>query len=124
MEILNKQLGPKFDNFAKKAIVFEYNERKGMADIFLDVMDDNAILREINRKKNKAFRKMNRDFMLKTLVIALFFLYALTVPEFKDFMIGTNAGKIINTVLLSIVCVSFARCQALQGDLETRGLDK
>jgi hypothetical protein len=124
MEILNKQLGPKFDNFAKKAIVFEYNERKGMADIFLDVVDDNAILREINRKKDKAFRKMNRDFMLKTLIIILFFLYALTVPDFKAFMIGTTAGKIINTILLSIVCLSFARCQALQGDLDTGGEDK
>ncbi|MCL1974613.1 MAG: hypothetical protein FWG61_00460, partial [Firmicutes bacterium] len=108
MEILNKQLGPKFDNFAKKAIVFEYNERKGMADIFLDVVDDNAILREINRKKDKAFQKMNRDFMIKTLIIILFFLYALTVPEFKNFMIGSTAGKVINTILLSIVCLSFA----------------
>lgn len=124
MEILNKQLGPKFDNFAKKAIVFEYNERKGMADIFMDVVDDNAILREINRKKDKVFRKMNRDFMLKTLIIILFFLYALTIPEFKSFMIGTTAGKLINTILLSVVCLSFARCQALQGDLEIGGVGK
>ena len=124
MEILNKQLGPKFDNFAKKAIIFEYNERKGMADIFLDVVDDNAILREINRKKEKTFRKMNRDFMLKTLIIILFFLYALTIPEFKHFMIGTTGGKIINTILISVVCVSFARCQSLQGDLDIEGSDK
>jgi len=124
MEMLNKQLGPKFDNFAKKAIVFEYNERKGMADIFLDVTDDNAILREINRKKDKAFRKMNRDFLLKSLIIVLFFLYALTVPDFKAFMIGTTAGKVINTILLSIICLSFARCQALQGDLDIGGVEK
>jgi hypothetical protein len=124
MEILNKQLGPKFDNFAKKAIVFEYNERKGMADIFLDVVDDNAILREINRKKDKAFQKMNRDFMLKTLIISLFFLYALTVSGFREFMIGTALGKVINTILISIVCLSFARCQALQGDLEISEVGK
>ena len=124
MEILNRQLGPKFDNFAKKAIVFEYNERKGMADIFLDVVDDNAILREMNRKKDKVFRKMNRDFLLKTLIILLFFLYALTVPDFKEFMVGTTPGKAINTVLLSVVCLSFARCQALQGDLDIGGSGK
>ncbi|MCL1905644.1 MAG: hypothetical protein FWG06_01400 [Clostridiales bacterium] len=124
MEILNRRLGPKFDNFAKKAVVFEYNERKGMADIFLDVVDDNAILREINRKKDKVFSKMNRDFMIKTLIIVLFFLYALTVPEFKSFMIGSTAGKVINTVLLSTVCLSFARCQALQGDLDKGVPDK
>jgi len=124
MEILNKQLGHKFDDFAKKAIVFEYNERKGMSDIFMDVVDDNAILRAINHKKDKAFRKMNRDFMIKTLIIILFFLYALTVPDFKTFMIGTTIGKVINTILLSVVCVSFARCQALQGDLDTGGIDQ
>ena len=48
--LLNRQLGPKFDNFTKKAIVFEYNERKGMADIFLDIVDENAVLREINAR--------------------------------------------------------------------------
>ncbi len=124
MEILNRQLGHKFDNFAKKAIIFEYNERKGMADIFLDVVDENAILREINVRKDKAFRKMNRDFLMKTLIIILFFLYALTIPEFKAFMIDTTAGKAINTILVSVVCLSFARCQSLQGNLGIGGLDK
>ncbi|MCL2665747.1 MAG: hypothetical protein FWE82_09045, partial [Defluviitaleaceae bacterium] len=33
MALLNRRLGPRFDNFAKKAVIFEYNERKGMADI-------------------------------------------------------------------------------------------
>ncbi|GJM70479.1 hypothetical protein HMSSN036_26950 [Paenibacillus macerans] len=51
--VLNRQLGPKFDNFTKKAIVFEYNERKGMADIFLDIVDENAVLREINARKDR-----------------------------------------------------------------------
>lgn len=124
MEILNRQLGHKFDNFAKKAIVFEYNERKGMADIFLDVVDENAILREINIKKEKAFKKMNRDFLLKTLIIAVFFLYALTIPDFKTFMIDSTAGRAINTILISVICLSFARCQSLQGNLEIGGLDK
>lgn len=60
--LLNKQLGSKFDNFTKKAIIFEYNERKGMADVFLDIVDENAVLREMNAKKERIFRKMNRDF--------------------------------------------------------------
>lgn len=70
--LLNRQLGPKFDNFTKKTVVFEYNERKGMADIFLDIVDENAVLREINSKKERIFRKMNRDFMFKTGIIVLF----------------------------------------------------
>ncbi len=115
--LLNKQLGPAFDNFTKKAIVFEYNERKGMADIFLDIVDENAVLRDINARKDRIFRKMNRDFLMKTLIILLFFLYALSVSEFRSFMIFTDVGRIINIGMISIICISFARCQALQGNL-------
>lgn len=117
IKILNRQLGPKFDNFAKKAVVFEYNERKGMADIFLDIVDENAVLREINSRKERIFRKMNRDFLFKTAIIALFFFYALSVKEFRIFMMLNNFGKLINTVLISVICLSFAKCQALQGNL-------
>jgi len=115
--LLNRQLGPKFDNFTKKAIVFEYNERKGMADIFLDIVDENAVLRAINARKDRIFRKMNRDFLLKTAMILLFFLYALSVPEFKQFMLISDIGKTMNTIIVCIICLSFARTQALQGNL-------
>lgn len=124
MELLNRQLGPKFDNFAKKAIVFEYNERKGMADIFLDIVDENAVLREINGRKERIFRKMNRDFIIKTAIITLFFVYALSVEEFKQFMLFNDVGKFINTVLVSVICISFARCQALQGNLGPGGTNR
>lgn len=124
INILNRQLGPKFDNFTKKAIVFEYNERKGMADIFLDIVDENAVLREINIKKERIFNKMNRDFIVKTIIIILFFLYALTVDEFRSFMLESNIGRIINTVLVSAICLSFAKCQALQSDFGLGGENK
>jgi len=124
MTILNRQLGPKFDNFAKKAIIFEYNERKGMADVFLDIVDENAVLREINSKKERIFNKMNRDFLIKTIIIILFFLYALSVEGFKTFMLESNIGRIINTLLVSTICLSFAKCQALQGDFGTGGENK
>lgn len=120
MELLNRQLGPKFDHFAKRAVIFEYNERKGMADIFLDIVDENAVLREINSRKDRIFRKMNRDFLIKTVIILLFYLYALTVDGFREFMMQTSLGKSMNTVMISIICISFARSQALQGDLGSR----
>lgn len=122
--LLNKQLGSKFDNFTKKAIIFEYNERKGMADVFLDIVDENAVLREMNARKEHIFRKMNRDFLIKTFIIIVFFIYALSVEGFKEFMVGTEAGKIINTAMISIICISFARCQSLQGDLSAGGEKK
>ncbi|QNU67805.1 hypothetical protein EHE19_004915 [Ruminiclostridium herbifermentans] len=122
--LLNRQLGPKFDNFTKKAIVFEYNERKGMADIFLDIVDENAVLRDINLRKDRIFRKMNKDFIIKTALILLFFLYALSVTDFREFMLFNEFGKLINTAIISIICVSFARCQALQGSLINGGSSK
>ncbi len=122
--LLNKQLGSKFDNFTKKSIIFEYNERKGMADVFLDIVDENAVLREMNAKKERIFRKMNRDFLIKTFIIIVFFIYALSIQGFKEFMVGTEAGKIINTAMISIICISFARCQSLQGDLSIGGEKK
>ena len=119
--LLNKQLGHKFDNFTKKAITFEYNERIGMADIFLDIVDENAVLREMNAKKDRIFKKMNKDFLIKTVIIVLFFCYALTIPEFKTFMIDTDAGRFIKTIIISTICLCFARCQALQSDLGIGG---
>lgn len=92
-----------------------------MADIFLDIVDENAVLREINSKKERIFRKMNRDFMFKTGIIVLFFLYALTVKDFRQFMLVSNVGKLINTVLISVICLSFARSQVLQGNVGTGG---
>jgi hypothetical protein len=92
-----------------------------MADIFLDIVDENAVLREINSKKDRIFRKMNRDFLLKTGIIVLFFLYALSVHDFRQFMLFSNFGKLINTVLISVICLSFARTQVLQGNLGAGG---
>ncbi|MMZ66683.1 hypothetical protein D1872_292000 [compost metagenome] len=88
-----------------------------MADIFLDIVDENAVLREINARKDRIFRKMNRDFLIKTVIIVLFFLYALTVEDFRDFMLYSTWGKLINTAMISTICLSFARTQALQGNL-------
>jgi hypothetical protein len=122
--LLNRQLGPKFDSFTKKAIVFEYNERKGMADVFLDIIDENAVLREINGKKDRIFRKMNREFLIKTAFVVGFFIYALTVESFRKFMLWNDFGKFINTIIISLICVSFAMCQALQGDLLSGGRSK
>lgn len=126
MERLNRRLGSRFDNFAKKAIIFEYNERKGMADVFMDIVDENAIVREINAKKEEQFRKMNRDFFMKVVIIALFFLYALSSQQFREFILFTTAGKLINSVSLNVVCISFAAGQSLQGSLELkrRGVKK
>lgn len=124
MEVLNKQLGPKFDSFAKKAIIFEYNERKGMADVFLDIVDENAALREINARKNRIFKKMNFDFLIKTSLIVIFIMYSMTTETLREFLLGNDLGRFINTMAIVSICLGFARCQALQGDIGKFGGDK
>lgn len=120
MEVLNRQLGSKFDNFAEKAIIFEYNERKGMADIFLDIVDENAALREINARKNRIFRQMNREFIIKSALIVLFVMYSMTGDTLRDFMLSTSIGRSINGLAIITICLSFARCQYLQRDISIK----
>jgi hypothetical protein len=120
MEVLSRQLGPKFDSFAEKALVFEYNERKGMADIFLDIVDENAALREINARKNRIFREMNRDFIIKTTLICLFVLYSMTSSDLRNFMLSTDLGRTVNAIMIITVCLTFARCQSLQRDISLK----
>lgn len=117
IEILNRQLGPKFDTFAEKAVIFEYNERKGMADIFLDIVDENAALREINARKNRIFREMNKEFIIKTALVGLFVLYSLTGTEMREFLLSTDFGRTIVGGSIIAICLSFARCQSLQRDI-------
>jgi len=117
MERLNRQLGSRFNNFAEKAIVFELSERRGMADIFYDIIDQNAVIRQINVKKEEVFKKMNREFLMKTMIVIAFLIFALTLPEFNKFMMSTTAGKFINALCLNVICVSFAWGQALQSSL-------
>jgi hypothetical protein len=117
MEILNRQLGPKFDHFTKKAIVFESNERKGMAEIFLDIVDENAALREINLRKNRTFKKMNREFLIKTMMISVFVGYSMLGSGYREFMVESDLGKYINGFAIISICLSFARCQILQRDI-------
>ncbi|WP_010248664.1 hypothetical protein [Acetivibrio cellulolyticus] len=124
MDVLNKQLGPKFDSFAKKAVIFEYNERKGMADVFLDIVDENAALREINARKNRIFKKMNFDFLIKTCLIVIFIMYSMTSMEIREFLMNNDIGRFINTLAIVTICLGFARCQALQGDIGKFGGDK
>ena len=120
MQQLNRQLGSRFNNFAEKAIIFEYNERKGMADIFLDLVDENAVIREINARKEELFKQMNRDFLMKCLLVVLFFAFALTVEGFRNFMVFTTLGRFINSLCLNAMCIAFAWGQSLQSSLELK----
>ncbi|OPZ92502.1 MAG: hypothetical protein BWY74_01553 [Firmicutes bacterium ADurb.Bin419] len=124
MEVLNKQLGPKFDGFAKKAVIFEYNERKGMADVFLDIVDENAALREINARKDRIFKKMNFDFLMKTCLILIFVMYSMTIKEMRAFLLDNDLGRFLNTSAVVAICLGFARCQALQSDIGKFGGDR
>ncbi len=124
MEVLNRNLGPKFKSFAEKAVIFEYNERKGMADIFLDIVEENAALREINARKNRIFREMNREFIIKSSLILLFVFYSMTGQSLREFMLGTDLGRAINGIAVIAVCLSFARCQYLQRDISIKARHK
>jgi len=45
----------------------------------------------------------------------------MTVPELRIFMLESTAGRFILTMTIVAICLSFARCQALQADIGSFG---
>ena len=70
------------------------------------------------------FKKMNKDFLIKTSLIVIFIMYCMTIKEIRDFLINNDIGRFINTLAVVAICLGFARCQALQGDIGKFGGDK
>lgn len=84
-----------------------------MADIFLDIVEENAALREINARKNRIFKKMNMNFIMKTALIVIFVAYSMTVPELRIFMLESTAGRFILTMTIVAICLSFCQVSGI-----------
>ena len=111
-------LGPTSKNFIKKAKIFHYDEREGMASIFSDIIDDNAKRREINLKKDFAFNKINRNLLYKIAILSLFAGYMLTNEMTRKFLLFTSLGRIIIASIFIAFSILYASNQKIQSDIE------
>lgn len=121
MELLTRDLGTVFKDFAKKAVIYNENPVEGSADIFLDVIDANADMRMILELKKREFDKINFEFVGSFMVIALFVVIMMLInKEFQVFYLTTPFGRTLLIGSLSIVSIIFSILQYLQSRLDTR----
>jgi len=121
MDILCKDLGPVFKDFAKKAIIYHENPVEGSADIFLDVIDSNADMRMILELKRREFEKINFEYVGSFLVIICFVVVMMFMNQtFKDFYLTTYFGRSLLIASMSVVSIIFSILQYLQSRLDVK----
>lgn len=119
--LLTKDLGPVFNDFAQKAVIYNENPVEGSADIFLDVIDSNADMRMINEMKKREFEKINMEFIGSFLVIIFFVVIMMFISkDFQTFYLSSYLGRSLLIGSLSIVSIIFSVLQYLQSRLDTK----
>lgn len=114
MERLNIRLGPSFNEFARKAVIFEANERKGMADIFLDIVNSNNHKRQINIEKSNMFNIITTNYIYIVFIVAGFIGFTFADSYTRQLMLNTFIGKALLAAALIGMLLGYARIQALQ----------
>lgn len=121
MNLLCKDLGHVFLDFAKKAIIYNENPVEGSADIFLDVIDSNADMRMVLELKRREFEKINFEYVGSFLVIMFFVIIMMYINvDFKDFYLSSYIGRTLLIGSLSVVSIIFSILQYLQSRLDVR----
>lgn len=111
-------LGPTAIRFIEKAKIYHYDEREGMISIFNDIIDDNALRREINSKKDFAFKAINRSLIYKIGIVGLFLLYLFSEEATRTFLLENTFGRILLAVTFILFSVIYAINQKIQSDIE------
>jgi len=118
LDNLKYSLGNTSNGFIEKAKIFEYGERDGMVSIFMDVVDNNAIRREINAEKDYAFRTINRNLMYKITIVGVFGAYVMTDDSVRNFLLVHDLGKLVLSLVIIMFAVIYALNQKIQSDIK------
>lgn len=106
MQILNDQLGPTFNDFAKKAIQYEEKADDDMVEIFSSVVDMNRNRRTLRQENNKKFRELRTEFLLSIAIIAGYFVFAIFSDDFfRHFFSDVYFGKVL--LICDIVAIAW-----------------
>lgn len=101
---LNNRLGSIADDFIKKCISFELDERAGEIGVFNDVVVINNIKMEMRRDEKRKFSKAIREFKIGASMIVLFLALLLIIyPSIRRMYFSTIIGKFI--ILVDIILV-------------------
>lgn len=114
---LNKRLGPRFDDFAQKAIIFHETGDEGMNEMFMDVPEMNNIIRSINRKTDLVFNEKNVQMLACDALVVGFLMFAYNNSLTGDIMRDTFIGRAVSAVSIAIMIMVYAIFQVAQATL-------
>jgi hypothetical protein len=117
MDELAKRLGPRFDEFANKAKIFDEHYKAGMEDIFKDIVEQNNDVRSDNSELDVIFSRKNQDMLMVAGLLVGFLIYMYVTPLTRDFMVNTFWGTLIAAIEVSLLVFIYAINQFLQVDL-------
>lgn len=117
MDELARRLGPRFNDFAEKAKLYDEHYRAGMEDIFKDIIESNNDARSDNMELDEMFEKRNADLLMTAGLLVGFLTYMLFVPLSSEFMLGTFWGKLVISIEISMLVLIYAITQLLQVDI-------
>lgn len=115
---LNRKLGPRFDEFARKAILFHDAGEEGMNEIFMDVVEMNSYTRSINAKADIVFQQTNFNMLASGLIVVGFIWYAYNNPMTSDIMRNTLIGRLATAVSIAMIIMMYAVGQITQMSID------
>lgn len=118
MAELNKSLGPRFDEFARKAILFDDSGEEGMAEIFRDIVEINNFTRSINAKADLVYREINFNTFSSSAIVVGFLGFAYTNPLTGEIMRYTFLGKLGVGISIAIIITMYAVSQITQMSID------
>ena len=114
---LTIRLGPRFNEFANKAKIFEEHYKDGMEDIFKDIIEQNNDVRTDNAELDEIFRKKNTDLLVISMLLVAFLAYMYMIPLTREFMLNHFMGTLTTTLEVSMLILIYAVSQLLQIDI-------
>lgn len=115
---LNRKLGPRFDEFARKTLIFHDAGDEGMQEIFMDVVEINAFTRAINAKADIIYKETNFNMLGSSAIVLAFLVYTYTNPITGQIMRDTFVGRFFVALALAIVIMAYAMSQITQMSID------
>jgi len=114
--ILNSKLGPNFNEFTQKAIIYEEKADKGMQDIFSSIIDSNRQRRTLRYINDKEFSDLRVQFIVSMVIILGYALMSMVIDSFfVHFFMETLIGRVLiitNIVIVAAVLAYMASIKA------------
>lgn len=111
------RLGPRFDEFARKAKIFEENYREGMEDIFKDIIEMNNDVRSDNMEMDEISRRVNNKLLTISCLLIGFLGYMYIAPSTRTFMLDTFLGSLVSAIEVSLLILIYAVSQLMQVEI-------